>query len=210
MLFLPRKARLFNSDPSFAGGSGWAGRNQPGSAGHVPRVGASLEEKAGGCMLVEKPEARADVPAVLQRSSRRGEMWKSYPKTVARPFAVLQVLEGDEVSHACEGQEGGVPRENCPVGPEMRLLHRRVRHTYCELDRSWGVLALADSKQQHGQRKGRKKCKCSLWLYVALQIFMCKLQCVILNLLWKCTAVLFDGKGGVGKMFIKYACWYWI
>lgn len=71
-------------------------------------------------MLVEEPEDGAKVEDVYGEDRGRGERWTGH-RVVAVPLPFLQVLEGDEVSYAGEGQEDGVPRENCPAELMMGL-----------------------------------------------------------------------------------------
>lgn len=105
----------------FSGGSSWVGKGHPRSAGSLPRVSASPEEEAGGCVLVEEPEDEAKVEDMYEE--RRWGERRTGCRVIAIPLPFLQVLEGDEVSYACEGQEGGVPWENCPAELVMVLLH---------------------------------------------------------------------------------------
>lgn len=109
----------------FTGGSSWAGRNQPGSVGPLPRVSASPEEKAGRRVLVEAPEAEAKMADVYEKGRGRGERWTGHA-VVATAFPLLQVLEGDEVSYASKGQESSVSGENRPAESMMGLSYIMV------------------------------------------------------------------------------------
>lgn len=104
------------------GDSGRVGRDQPGSAGSLPRVSASPEEEARRRVLVEEPEGEENVDDVHEEERGRGERWTG-DTAVAVPFSFLQVLEGDQILYAGEGQEGSIPRKNCPA--ELMRLETR-------------------------------------------------------------------------------------
>lgn len=69
-------------------------------------------------MLVEEPNGESE--DMYEEERGRGEKWTKH-RVVAIPLPFLQVLEGDEVSYASEGQEGGVPREISPSKLMMEL-----------------------------------------------------------------------------------------
>lgn len=105
---------------SMTGCPGGAGGDHPSSAGSLSRVSASPEEKTGRSVLVEGEEGEEKVEQVWLKDWECGAGLKGI--SVRLPF--LHVLEGDPVSHAGEGEESRVPREDSFVEPMMSI--------YCE------------------------------------------------------------------------------
>lgn len=82
-------------------------------------------------MLVEERNNEAKVEDVFEDDRGQGDRWTGH-RVVTVTLSFFKVLEEDEVLHAGEGQEGGLPRENCPA--------ERMKGVGHEQGRSWAPM----------------------------------------------------------------------